>query len=440
MRQGKMRIERGAVGIHLVQEHVLRLSWIGGDIKLQAACFLLPRGLRVFNHQRHERLDIVCINLKCHRDNIHSQTAFTYVYINSCNRAKTNKRADATMMNRVSPLKVACIGAGYFAQFHYGSWERMEDVRLVGACDQDLARAKATGLTAFTDPEAMITQCQPDLVDVILPPKAHAETIAVLLGAGVKWIICQKPFCQDIEEAKATIQLANQHGATIIVHENFRFQPWFRTIKTALSKGQIGQVLQATFRLRPGDGQGPDAYLARQPYFQKMQRFLVHETGVHYIDTFRYLLGEATAVYADTRKVNPVIAGEDACHVLFDHDDGVRALLDANRNLDHAADNTRCTMGEALIEGTEGTLTLTGDGAVHLRNFGATDQVQLLAPSTWDGFGGDCVHALQSHVVSHILSGTELENAAPNYLRVLEIEDAIYRSATEGRKVGLDGT
>ena len=35
----------------------------------------------------------------------------------------------------------------------------------------------------------------------------------------------------------------------------------------------------------PGDGQGPDAYLARQPYFQAMERFLVHETAIHLIDT-----------------------------------------------------------------------------------------------------------------------------------------------------------
>ena len=34
-------------------------------------------------------------------------------------------------------LRVACLGAGYFAQFHYEAWRQMERVRLVGACDQD---------------------------------------------------------------------------------------------------------------------------------------------------------------------------------------------------------------------------------------------------------------------------------------------------------------
>ena len=34
------------------------------------------------------------------------------------------------------------------------------------------------------------------------------------------------------------------------------------------------------------------AYLERQPYFQTMPRFLVHETAIHLVDVFRFLLGE----------------------------------------------------------------------------------------------------------------------------------------------------
>ncbi|MEO0744941.1 MAG: Gfo/Idh/MocA family oxidoreductase, partial [Pseudomonadota bacterium] len=259
-------------------------------------------------------------------------------------------------------IRVACAGAGYFSQFHFGSWARMDGVDVVGACDRDIARAKATGVRAFSDLAEMLRDTTPDLLDIILPPPAHADTVRAALAAGITWIICQKPFCRDLDEARAITQEAEAAGATLIIHENFRFQPWYRAIKAQIDAGTIGTVLNATFRLRPGDGQGPRAYLDRQPYFQQMPRFLVHETAVHWIDTFQYLFGPVGSVYADLRRINPVIAGEDAGHVVFDHDSGVRALFDGNRLLDHAADNTRRTMGEALIEGTGGTLTLTGDG------------------------------------------------------------------------------
>lgn len=179
------------------------------------------------------------------------------------------------------------------------------------------------------------------------------------------------------------------------------------------------------------------AYLDRQPYFQQMERFLIHETTVHWVDTFRYLAGDPVAVYADLRRLNPAIAGEDAGYVLSDHPGGVVALFDGNRHLGHAADNLRRTMGEALFEGTGGTMDIGGDGAVTLRASGRTAVRTLLPPDRWDGFGGDCVHALQSHVVSGLLDGTDFENEAADYLTVIAIEEAIYRSAAEGRKLRI---
>ncbi|WP_299141640.1 Gfo/Idh/MocA family oxidoreductase [uncultured Tateyamaria sp.] len=336
-------------------------------------------------------------------------------------------------------LRVACLGAGYFSQFHYDAWHRIADAQVVGACDRDAARAQATGAPAFTDLAQMLTNTAPDLLDIILPPPAHAEAIRTALAHGVRWIICQKPFCTDMDEARAIVAEAEAAGATLIVHENFRFQPWYRTIKAALDAGRIGTVLNATFRLRPGDGQGPYAYLDRQPYFQQMPRFLIHETAVHWVDTFQYLFGPATHVYADLRRINPAIAGEDAGHVIFDHASGVRALFDGNRHLDHVADNLRRTMGEARVEGTEGVLDLGGDGAVTLRAFGASAVQTLRGPDTWDGFGGDCVHALQSHVAAAFAGAGTPENTARDYLTVIEIKDAIYASAQEGRKLAIGG-
>ncbi|UYV36764.1 Gfo/Idh/MocA family oxidoreductase [Rhodobacteraceae bacterium D3-12] len=336
-------------------------------------------------------------------------------------------------------LKVACVGAGYFSQFHYGSWARMERVRLVGSCNRDIEKAKATGLPAYCDLSQMLSDQSPDLLDVI-PPVAHAEMIRTALSAGIKWIICQKPFCVDLGEARQITAEAKAAGATIVVHENFRFQPWYRTIKQALDDGLLGQLQQVTFRLRPGDGQGPDAYLSRQPYFQKMERFLVHETAVHWVDTFRYLLGNPLSVYADLRRVNPAIAGEDAGYIFFEHPNGVRALFDGNRLLDHNADNLRRTMGEALVEGTKGTIELRGDGSVTLRQFASSDTAELLPADTWDGFGGDCVHALQSHVVTGILDNTPFENLAHEYLAVEVIEEAIYTSAASGSRQPLGVT
>ena len=359
------------------------------------------------------------------------------------------------VQRHTAPVRVACLGAGFFARFHHDAWQRISNAMLVAIADSDIARAqqacselmtaeqtrdsfkgrRKTSIDAFSSLVAMLDSVNPQLLDIITPPHTHLESIAAGIEAGVPTIVCQKPFCQSLDEARQAVALARAAGIVLVVHENIRFQPWYRAIAQQLADNAIGQLQQVTFRLRPGDGQGPDAYLNRQPYFQTMPRLLIHETAVHWIDTFGFLVGPIKAVYADLRRLNPVITGEDAGHVLFDFANGVRALFDGNRHLDHAAGNTRLTLGEALVEGTTGTLKLDGDGSVHHRQFGHTDSSTLLAAREWPGFGGDCVRALQQHVIDALVYNSPLENEAQEYLRVLEIEAAIYESAEREKKI-----
>ncbi len=340
-------------------------------------------------------------------------------------------------LSKRGELQVACVGAGYFSQFHVDSWQRMPRARLVGICDQDLEKAQSTGIPAFADLIEMIEKTAPDVLDVVVPPDAQAEVLRLASSSGTKAVICQKPFCRSLAEAREICSEATNSGITLIVNENFRFQPWYRFIKSELDTGQIGKLQNMSMRLRPGDGQGPHAYLDRQPYFQNMERFLIHETGVHWIDTFRFLAGDPEAVYADLRRLNPVIAGEDAGYVIFDHPNGVQSLFDGNRHLDHQAADQRLTMGEAHFEGTKGVLELTGDGSIWHRAASSLERSQVFQSDASRGFGGDCVHALNAHVVAGLIDGAPLENEARDYLKVLEIEDAVYRSAAEGRKIRL---
>ena len=60
------------------------------------------------------------------------------------------------------------------------------------------------------------------------------------------------------------------------------------------------------------DGWGERAYLDRQPFFRDYPRLLIYETGIHFIDTFRYLLGEVAHVHAHIKRLNPVIKGEQS--------------------------------------------------------------------------------------------------------------------------------
>jgi D-apiose dehydrogenase len=333
-------------------------------------------------------------------------------------------------------LKVAVVGTGYFSQYHFDGWSRLPEVQLVAVCSLDpagLVDAAARYLIPrqFADVGAMLDATGPDLLDIVTPPAAHLPVMEEAARRGVD-VICQKPLGGDLATAQAMVRIAEDAGITLIAHENFRFQPWYREAQRLIDQGALGEVHNIGFRLRPGDGQGPRAYLERQPYFQEMPRFLIHETAIHMIDTFRFLLGEMSGVFARLRRLNPHVKGEDAGLVLFEFASGAAGVFDGNRLVDFVADDPRLTMGEMLLEGAGGALRLDGFGRLWLKPHKGPEREHAYE---WrnQGYGGDSVRALQRHVVAHLQGGAPLENTGSAYLRNLEIEQAIYRSAASGQ-------
>lgn len=338
-------------------------------------------------------------------------------------------------------LRVAIAGCGYFSRFHQDAWSRMEGVRVVGVADREAGKREAAaglfpGALAFQDAEAMLDATRPDLIDIVTPPATHRALVEAAARRGVK-MICQKPLAPTFEEAQDVVSIAEKAGVMLAVHENFRFMPWFVEAQRLLAAGAIGTPLNISFRLRPGDGQGPEAYLSRQPYFQSMPRFLIHETGIHLIDVFRYLIGEITGVFARLRRINPAIKGEDAGLVIFDFAGGAAGLFDGNRHVDHPAEDTRMTNGVLLLEGDRGVLRLDGYGRLFLRPLLRGGEREHAYAWRDRGYGGDCVYGQSLHVVEHLTKGTALANSGRDYLRNLAIEEAVYRSAEEARFIAV---
>jgi predicted dehydrogenase len=336
-------------------------------------------------------------------------------------------------------VRVAMVGAGYFAQFQLEGW-RDAGAAAIALCDTDAARARALAErfhveATFDDACVMLDAVKPDLLDVVLPPAAQAAVVQEALARGIP-TICQKPFGIDLRQAHAMADAARQHGTPLVVHENFRFTPWFRECRRLIDIGFFGRVHSISFRLRPGDGQGPGAYLQRQPYFQTMPQLLVRETAIHFIDTFRYLMGDVMAVSARLRRLNPAIAAEDAGIILFEFGDDAFGLFDGNRLNDHVALNPRLTMGEMWLEGEHGVMRLDGDASLWWKPHQGTESEHVYGHDAPGAFGGACT-ALQAHVLAHLQKGSALENSAQDYLANLHVQAAIYQSHQTGRRVAM---
>jgi len=337
-------------------------------------------------------------------------------------------------------LRGLCLGAGYFSRFQYEAWQRISEVEIVGVVNRDVTKAREVAARhgipaahAWNELGAVLDRTQLDFIDIITPPETHLEAVRLAAARGIA-IICQKPLAPTWDECVAVVETARCAGVRFMVHENFRWQPWYREMRRLLDAGTLGELFTINIRMRMGDGWQPDAYLARQPFFRTYPRLFVYETGVHFLDTFRYLGGEISTVYTRLQKRNTAIKGEDAAQIVCGFASGATAILDASRYNEADTANPRYTFGLVRLDGSKGHLELDLEGNLTLKLLGQPSRV-LDYPHTREGFAGDCVYAIQRHFVDRMADGAPFENTGEDYLKSTALMEACYRSQSTGQVV-----
>ena len=124
---------------------------------------------------------------------------------------------------------------------------RIENVDLVGLCTLDgaMGRNIADRFDVATVPRDVA-----DMLDAVQPTywisSRHRQPtgrLSKLSRAALPLSV--KPPC--IDEAEAMVALAETAGVPLIVHENFRFQPWYRQARKVLDGGKLGEVIRYRF-------------------------------------------------------------------------------------------------------------------------------------------------------------------------------------------------
>ncbi|MDJ0721978.1 MAG: Gfo/Idh/MocA family oxidoreductase [Desulfobacterales bacterium] len=351
-------------------------------------------------------------------------------------------------MTDTAPLKGVCIGAGYFSPFHLEAWSRIPEVVVTALCDLDRPRAEAQAraygvANCYSDFREMIAAEKPDFIDILSPPATHPEIVGFAARRDIP-MICQKPLAPTMDACRQLVALTEAHDVPFMVHDNWRWQPWYREIKKIMDRGTIGAVSFAYFQMRMGDGWGEDAYLDRQPFFRDYARLLIYETGVHFIDTFRFLFGDIQSVYAQLYRLNPVIKGEDCGQVFFRFANGTRAIMDANRYNENESGmslyrcDPRTTFGIMRLDGAAGHLIMDSCGDLTVKPLGRSSYRHEY-DREHRGFAGDSVYNTFRHFVTNLHSGELFETNGREYLKTLEVVEACYRSAASGMPETIAG-
>ena len=337
-----------------------------------------------------------------------------------------------------SSLKGVVIGAGYFSQFQCAAWRQIPDVSITAVSDFSPEKGKAFQQrfaidNYYADYQEMLVKEKPDFVDIITPPQTHFEISKFAAKQGIH-VICQKPLAPTYEESIALVKSVQATGVRFMVHENWRWKPWYREAKKLIEDDVLGEPFSLYFQMRTGDGWPDDAYLSRQPYFREYKRLLMFETGVHFVDTFRFLFGEIETVYARLQRRNRHIKGEDCGQVVYGFVDGQTAVFDSNRYNENGATNPFYTFGTMRIDGAKGHLQLDTEGNLFVKQLGKPTSQHQYAHNP-DLFGGGCVFNLQKHFVECMVNGEQFESNGSDYLKTIMAVEKTYESAELGQVV-----
>ena len=324
-------------------------------------------------------------------------------------------------------LRGAIIGCGYFGRIHLAAWQRMPEVELVAACDLNFELLTNLGLRAYESAESML-QCEDlDFVDIATRPCSHLPLVKLTMRHRLP-TICQKPMAPTWADAVDMVETAERADVLLMIHENWRWQPWYRAVRKMIDRGDIGTPVSYWFRTRDRDGVGTQPY-PKQSYFRRIERFLIDEALVHHLDTARFLFGEIDQIYAQARRVNPVIAGEDQAILVTRHASGLPGIVDGHRYLSPEGDAP--ALGEAGFEGEGGALHITRTGDI--LNGGKI----VWKNDVQDGYRGDSVRATQQHFIDCLKNSVRPESEAREYLPTFAAVEAAYRSVAEKRAVEL---
>jgi predicted dehydrogenase len=321
-------------------------------------------------------------------------------------------------------IRVALAGAGWVSEHHLQAWATQQNrAQVVAIADPRVdaaeARAQQFGIrNVFRSVEALLDAVPVDAIDIAAPREFHAPLCRLAARRGLA-ILCQKPLAPTLQEAEAVV--ADIGSARLMVHENWRFRPHYRTVREWLRADEIGAVRNATLALRTSgllpDNTGALPALLRQPMLATLDRMLVMEVLIHHIDTLRFLLGPLTLESAELERNCPAIRGEDWAELRLRTADGGTVMLCGDFT---AEDGPPEQMDRLHISGTTGTIQLQGS---QLTLRGRSEQsISLdLAANYSASYRGAIAHFLD-----RLGDGGDFETGVLDNLETLRIVEAAY--------------
>jgi predicted dehydrogenase len=319
----------------------------------------------------------------------------------------------------MNKLKFALIGTGGIAQTYAQAFQSSNCCKLVAVADvnQDSAKAFAEPFNAkaYADYKTLAEKSEIDAVIISTPPNTHPEIAMYFMRRGVN-VLCEKPLCLSVAEAKEMIECAEQSNVKFTMATKFRYCEDVVKAKAIIASGVLGEVVQFE-----------NAFTAKVDMSKRWNSKkeisgggVLMDNGTHSVDIIRYFLGAIDEVLALETSGTQGLNVDENVKLLAKTKNGIAASVDLTWGINKELPNF------ISVYGTNGTLHIGW----------RESKYKLNSSPDWIAFGKgyDKVQAFRAKLENFrnaIVDGEELLTKPEDALASVEVIEAAYKSLNQ---------
>ena len=331
-----------------------------------------------------------------------------------------------------SDLRVGLVGAGAIAQLaHLPLLSKMRGAQLVAICDNDGPKAGALAQRLgvpdiFTDIDELLDSEGLDAVVIATPNHLHEPHVLRALKQKVH-VLCERPLSLTKVGVNRILETARAADCKVVVGNNHRFRSDVQQLARFLEGGELGKVIgmrAGQYQFRTG----------QQGWRQRKA-----EAGGGAFLEYGYPLLDLCLWLADFPKATRVTASMDPARTGV-VEDMMLVHLECENGISFSIDVSWAYVGQEErwwfeVISSKGSARLSPLRVVKQLNGRAVNVSPSGAAARESAFL-QSYRAELTHFIA-LLKGDAKYDPAVDQLQVMDVMDAIYRSAEEGREIVL---
>ena len=232
----------------------------------------------------------------------------------------------------VEPLRVACIGMGWWSDVLADAMKRSGKLKIVACYSRSEQKrqgfARKYGGRASPSYEAILADSDVEAIINTTPNDAHLETTRAAAEAG-KHVFLDKPIANTVSDGRKITEVCRKAGIVLALGYQRRRENHFRWIKRQIADGVFGKLVNAEANISR-DRLGKIDLSSWRYQAAGMPGGVMLQIGIHYADVLEYLIGPIKAVSG--RFARLVLPGDnpDVASLVLEHANGALSTLNAS--------------------------------------------------------------------------------------------------------------